>query len=147
VNAEFNWWLLIVGVVAGAGLAWLVLADSVRRDREISDEEVPAEAAWIAGTLADGELAVRPDQAEAVLRAHRTYLGFPPPDALVDPEELRPTVGAREAAGAAEAEVVPEAEAAGAAESEAEAGAAEAGGVTDVPSTAPGATDRPAPGR
>ena len=24
VNAEFNWWLLIVGLVVGAGLVWFV---------------------------------------------------------------------------------------------------------------------------
>ena len=45
--AEFNWWLLIVGVVAGGVLTWLVLADTTRREREIGDEELLAEAAWI----------------------------------------------------------------------------------------------------
>lgn len=90
MNAEFNWWLLIVGVVAGAGLAWLALAESTRRDRDVAEEELPAESAWIARTLADQGTPVTDAQAEAVLRAHRTYLGFPPPDALVDPEELRP---------------------------------------------------------
>ena len=45
--AEFNWWLLIVGVVAGGVLTWLVLADTTRREREIADEELMAEAAWI----------------------------------------------------------------------------------------------------
>ena len=29
-----------------------------------------------------------PDAAEDVLRAHRRYLGFPPPDMLVAPEDL-----------------------------------------------------------
>lgn len=90
MNAEFNWWLLIVGVVGGAGLAWLVLADLARRDRDIAEDEVPAEAAWIARTLAGRGSPVSPEDAEAVLRAHRTYLGFPPPDALVEPDELRP---------------------------------------------------------
>jgi len=143
VNAEFNWWLLIVGIVAGAGLAWLVLADSVRRDRDISEDELPAEAAWIAGTLADGDLAVRPDQAEAVLRAHRTYLGFPPPDALVDPEELRPAAGAAEPAATAESEARAAAF---------EAAAVPGGASTTVPgdgaaTTMPGTTDPASPGR
>ena len=40
MSAEFNWWLLIVGLVAGGALTWLVLADSIRRDREIGDEEL-----------------------------------------------------------------------------------------------------------
>ena len=86
MGAEFNWWLLIVGVVAGGALTWLVLADFARRDREISDEELAAEAAWIARTL-DTPL-LDADLAEEVLRAHRRYLGFPPPDVLVAPEEL-----------------------------------------------------------
>jgi hypothetical protein len=36
VNAEFNWWLLIVGLVIGAALVYLVLADSSRRESEVS---------------------------------------------------------------------------------------------------------------
>ena len=83
--AEFNWWLLIVGVLAGGLLTWLVLADTTRREREIGDEEMAAEAAWIArsvGGTVDARLA------ESVLRAHRRYLGYPPPDVLASPEEL-----------------------------------------------------------
>ena len=86
MSAEFNWWLLIVGLVAGGALTWLVLADSNRREQEISDEELSAEAAWIARTLS--EPVTDADLVERVLRAHRRYLGFPPPDALVDPEAL-----------------------------------------------------------
>jgi hypothetical protein len=86
MSAEFNWWLLIVGVVAGGALTWLVLADSSRREREIGDRELPAEAAWIARSL--GSPAVDADTAEQVLLAHRRYLGFPPPDLLIAPEDL-----------------------------------------------------------
>lgn len=91
MSAEFNWWLLIVGVVAGGALTWLVLADSQRRDHEIGDEELSAEAAWVARAVARPE--VDAEVAEDVLRAHRRYLGFPPPDALVDPGELVPIDG------------------------------------------------------
>lgn len=86
MSAEFNWWLLIVGIVAGGALTWLVLADSSRRDREIGDEELSAEAAWIARSVA--RPGVDAEVAEAVLRSHRRYLGFPPPDTLVTPEQL-----------------------------------------------------------
>jgi hypothetical protein len=83
---DFNWWLLIIGVVAGGLLTWLVLAESTRREREIGETELPAEASWIARTLATP--AVDAALAEDVLRAHRRYLGYPPPDVLVDPEDL-----------------------------------------------------------
>jgi len=89
--AEFNWWLLIVGVVAGGILTWLVLADTTRREREIGDEELLAEAAWITKAVAGR---VDADAAEDVLRAHRRYLGFPPPDVLVAPEDLPALVDA-----------------------------------------------------
>ena len=82
--AEFNWWLLIVGVLAGGLLTWLVLADTTRREREIGDEEMTAEAAWIARSVGG----VDPPLAESVLRAHRRYLGYPPPDVLAAPEDL-----------------------------------------------------------
>ena len=47
VNAEFNWWLLIVGLVVGAGLVWFVVLDSRRREVDIDDGERPREAAWL----------------------------------------------------------------------------------------------------
>jgi len=87
MSADFNWWLLIVGLVAGGTLTWLILSESRRRDDEIGEVEVAAEAGWIARNLDDPLLDA--DRAERVLRAHRRYLGFPPPDTLVDPAELR----------------------------------------------------------
>jgi hypothetical protein len=89
VNAEFNLWLLIVGVALGAALAWLVLADMNRRDEEISRDETAAEAGWLARSVGDPRLDA--DLAERVLEAHRRYLGFPPPDELVAPEEFGQT--------------------------------------------------------
>jgi hypothetical protein len=95
VNAEFNWWLLIVGLVAGAALVWLVLADSARRDADIEDEEIPMEAAWIAATLRDDGEAIDPQTADRVLRLHRAYLAGPPPDG-----PARPRTAGREPAAA-----------------------------------------------
>lgn len=88
MGAEFNWWLLFVGIVVGGALTWLVLAEASRRDRELGEQELDAEAAWIAGSL--GQPTVDAKVASDVLRAHRRYLGFPPPDALVDRRDLVP---------------------------------------------------------
>jgi hypothetical protein len=82
VNGEFNWWLLIVGLVVGAGLVWLVLADSSRRDAEVAEDELRAEATWIATTLEDAGDEISPETAEHVLRLHRAYLASPPPDEI-----------------------------------------------------------------
>lgn len=100
---DFNWWLLIIGVVAGGLLTWLVLAESTRREREIGETELPAEAAWIARTLATPT--VDAALAEDVLRAHRRYLGYPPPDVLVAPEDLASLEG-QGVAGAPPADLV-----------------------------------------
>jgi hypothetical protein len=87
MNAEFNWWLLIVGLVFGAGLVYLVLADSSRRESEVAAEEVPREAAWIAATLRSEGTPVAPEIAERVLLLHREYLASPPPDEVEDEDE------------------------------------------------------------
>ena len=100
MNAEFNYWLLIVGLVVGAGLVWLVLADSNRRESEIADRELPLEATWISDALRDDGWSVDPPIVEQVLRLHRTYLTAPPPDGPeLDPEpkevEASPAVDRR----------------------------------------------------
>lgn len=80
VNAEFNWWLLVVGLVVGAGLVWFVLMDSRRREVDIAERERPLEAAWLARRLADEGYDVSPEAAERLLELHREYLDAPPPD-------------------------------------------------------------------
>jgi hypothetical protein len=82
VNAEFNVWLLIVGLVVGAGLAWLVMMDGRRRDAEIDATELPREAAWLSAVMAEDGYEVSPDAAEQLLLLHRAYLGAPPPDPI-----------------------------------------------------------------
>jgi hypothetical protein len=80
VNAEFNWWLLIVGLVVGGGLAWLVLADSSRREVDIEERELGSEARWIADELAASGEPVDDERVVEVLRLHRAYRGAAPPD-------------------------------------------------------------------
>ena len=80
VNAEFNWWLLIVGLVVGAGLVWFVLMDSRRRDVDIDERERPREALWLSRMLADEGHKFSPEAAERLLLLHRSYLEAPPPD-------------------------------------------------------------------
>jgi hypothetical protein len=84
VNAEFNWWLLIVGLVIGAGLVWLILADSARREADVTERERAAEARWIAAELRRAGRGVDDDDVADVLDLHALYLAAPPPD---EPDE------------------------------------------------------------
>jgi hypothetical protein len=80
--AEFQWWLLIVGLVAGGGLVTLVFMDGARLEHEIDERERPAEATWISERLAAEGRDVDAYTAEAVLWAHKEYLALPPPDRI-----------------------------------------------------------------
>ena len=80
MNGEFNWWLLIVGLVLGAALTWLVMADTTRRDADITETEQRGESLWIARILSASGREVAPERVEEVLRLHREYLSAPPPD-------------------------------------------------------------------
>ena len=80
MNAEFNVWLLIVGLVVGAGLVWLVIMDTRRREVEIDAVERPREAAWLSAVMSDDGFEVSPAAAERMLELHRAYLDAPPPD-------------------------------------------------------------------
>ncbi|MBI2781408.1 MAG: hypothetical protein HYX55_06405 [Chloroflexi bacterium] len=81
--AEFQWWLLIVGLVAGGGLVAIVSADSRRREEDLADLERLAEATWISDRLASLDAGLDARTVESVLRIHREYLSLPPPDRLV----------------------------------------------------------------
>lgn len=85
MNAEFNWWLLIVGLVIGAGLTWLVLADSSRREVDIEDRELDSESRWIADALADLHRPLDDERVLDVLRLHRAYRAAAPPDEVDEP--------------------------------------------------------------
>lgn len=80
MNAEFNWWLLIVGLVVGAGIAWFVLMESRRRESDIDAQERPREALWLSRMLTDEGHPVSPEVTERLLVLHDAYLEAPPPD-------------------------------------------------------------------
>jgi hypothetical protein len=84
VNAEFNVWLLIVGLVLGAGLVWLVIMDSRRRESDVDSAERPREAAWLSAVMIEDGHHVSPETAERLLVLHRAYLEAPPPDPVID---------------------------------------------------------------
>ena len=91
MNAEFNVWLLIVGLVVGAGLVWLVIMDSRRRESDIDAMERPREAAWLSAVMTDDGYDISPDTAEQILILHRAYLEAPPPDEAMDDAKSAPT--------------------------------------------------------
>src|SRR5437899_1422388 len=80
--AEFQWWLLIVGIVAGGGLVAVVFMEGSRHDWDVAEDERRAEATWISEWLASEGRTVSHDDADAVLGAHREYLALPPPDRI-----------------------------------------------------------------
>ena len=75
--------MLVVGLVVGAGLVWLVIMDSRRRESEIDATERPREAAWLSAVLRDDGFNVSPEAAEQLLILHRAYLDAPPPDGAI----------------------------------------------------------------
>ena len=81
--AEFQWWLLILGLVAGGGLVAVVSMDGRRREEDLRELERQAEATWIADQLSGWEQDLDARTVERVLRAHREYLALPPPDRLI----------------------------------------------------------------
>jgi hypothetical protein len=85
MNAEFNWWLLIVGLVVGAALTWLVMSESVRRDIDVTETEQRGEARWISALVSGAGRPIAPERVEEILRLHREYLSAPPPDEPIEP--------------------------------------------------------------
>jgi hypothetical protein len=91
VNAEFSWWLLIVGLVLGAALTWLVMAESTRRDADLTETEQRGEALWIASVLTSSGRPTEDASVEEILQLHREYLAAPPPDDPPATAEATPT--------------------------------------------------------
>ena len=88
--AEFDWWLLILGLLVGGGLTYLVLADMARREVDLEVREQAAEARWLSERLAERGIVLDPDETLEVLREHRAYLRLPPPDEIEPVERAEP---------------------------------------------------------
>jgi hypothetical protein len=85
MTAEFNVWLLLVGLIVGGGLTWLVIGELRRSEGDVGRSERELEAGWIAEQLAGTDRSVSEDQAEAVLGLHQRYLATSlPPAPFVD---------------------------------------------------------------
>ena len=80
MNVQFDWWLLIVGFVLGAGVTGLVLAELRRREDDVTARERAAEAAWIASDLTAHGIPADAEAVGEVLRLHRLYLASLPAD-------------------------------------------------------------------
>jgi hypothetical protein len=77
MSADFPWWLLIVGLVAGALLVFLVMAEFTRSADEQADAELVQEARWISSQFAGTDRAVEPAVVEDILRLNRDWLAGP----------------------------------------------------------------------
>ena len=86
MNAEFQWWLLLVGLVIGALLVFLVMVDFSRSADEQADTELSQEADWIAGLLAPAPGPIDSALIEEILRLNREWLGGP----ALQADELEP---------------------------------------------------------
>jgi len=86
--AEFQWWLLLVGLVAGGGLVAVVTMDGRRREDDLSDLEREAEANCIAERVHGLDRDIDGRTVASILRIHREYLSLPPPDQLITTDDM-----------------------------------------------------------
>ncbi len=87
MNAEFNWWLLIVGLVIGAALVWVILADSARREADVTERERDSEARWIGEALRGRGARITDTDIREILDLHAAYLDSPPPDDPIEDDD------------------------------------------------------------
>ena len=72
--AEFNLWLLVLGIAAGAAVTWVVIGTIARNDDEVAAQEQAAEAEWIAGTIEEHGGRAPSELVAQILALHRRYL-------------------------------------------------------------------------
>ena len=87
---EFQWWVLIVGLVVGGTVVGLLTTSFQRTDADLEADEREAEATFIAGHLSSAGAAVDAATVASVLEAHREYLGLPAPVAIVPADVDQP---------------------------------------------------------
>jgi len=90
MNDEFQWWLLLVGLVIGALLVFLVMVDFARTADEQAESEVAREAGWIAGVLEPTDGHVDPALIGEILRLNREWLSGAAPSEIVPPPVASP---------------------------------------------------------
>ncbi len=93
MTSDFDWWLLLVGIVIGAGLAWLVLAEfgpSTVPDPESEETELQLEADWIAARFEERGAKVDRGTLTEALALDRLYRA---PDVRLAPTRPRTQVG------------------------------------------------------
>jgi hypothetical protein len=86
--SEFNWWLLLLGLVVGGGLTWLVLAETRRREQDLEERDLADEAVWLEERLAEEGRPLSPDTIERVVQLHREYLAVVPPSDVPEDDWL-----------------------------------------------------------
>jgi hypothetical protein len=72
--AEFNLWLLVLGIAAGAAVTWVVIGTIARNDDEVAAEEQAAEADWITRTIEEHGGRAPTQLVAQILGLHRRYL-------------------------------------------------------------------------
>jgi len=77
MSADFPIWLLLVGLVAGALLVFLVMAEFNRSADEQADAELIHEAEWVSSQFAGTTRPVEPAVVEEILRLNRDWLAGP----------------------------------------------------------------------
>jgi hypothetical protein len=78
MNDEFQWWLLLVGLVIGALLVFLVMVDFTRSADEQTEAELGREADWMARLLEPTDGEIDPALIHEILRLHREWLAGSP---------------------------------------------------------------------
>jgi hypothetical protein len=99
--AEFNLWLLVLGIAAGAAVTWVVIGTISRNDDEVAAEEQVAEAEWIAQTIEEHGGRAPSELVTQILALHRRYLqgGAVIPVPEPEPEPDADTAEAAEPSG------------------------------------------------